>query len=252
MNIIPRFSLNFNARPLEPISLLVLHYTGMRTAQEALLRLCDPAAQVSAHYVVDEDGTIYQLVEEEMRAWHAGVSCWRGRENINDLSIGVEIVNPGHEFGYRPFPAAQMEAVAALCNDIVERHPAIEPRNVVGHSDIAPERKEDPGELFDWAWLASRGVGLWPGQDSGIGNRESGEENSMRQEARLENRASPEPRPMGRAGGETRGQLQDFGYSMENMEKTILAFQRHFRPASLTGHWDEQCDTILAKLLEMV
>lgn len=226
MNIIPRMSLNFNSRPLEPVSILVLHYTGMRTAEEALLRLCDPESNVSAHYVVEEDGTIWQLVEEEMRAWHAGVSYWRGRENINDISIGVEIVNPGHEFGYRPFPSAQMEAVAALSRDIIERH-HIPARNVVAHSDIAPERKEDPGELFDWAWLAERGVGLWPLG----GARGEGLEASKNEEV---------PR------------LLSYGYSTTHPDKTILAFQRHFRPAKLTGVWDGECQALLDNLLEMM
>ncbi len=224
MNIIPRYSMNFNGRPTqEPISLLVLHYTGMKTGEEALRRLCNPEAQVSAHYVVEEDGTVYQLVEEDMRAWHAGVSCWRGRRNINDVSIGIEIVNPGHEFGYRPFPAAQMAAVAVLCQDILARHP-IPPCNVVAHSDIAPTRKEDPGELFDWAWLAAQGVGLWPDQQA-------------RTACQTENPAE---------------HLAAYGYATENLSKTILAFQRHFRPDSLTGQWDVECEEILAKLLEMV
>lgn len=251
MKIVPRFSLNFNARPMDPISVLVLHYTGMKSAEEALLRLCDPASQVSSHYVVDEDGTIYQLVEEEMRAWHAGVSYWRGRENINDISIGIEIVNPGHEFGYRAFPQAQMQAVAALARDICDRHPAIEKRNVVGHSDIAPARKEDPGELFNWAWLAEQGVGLWPQQDSGFRIQDSGKENSMGREARLVHRASPESqaeRPEKKPGAES---LKDYGYSTENLKKAILAFQRHFRPASLTGQWDRECEATLSKLLEI-
>ncbi len=231
MNVIPRMSLNFNARPaLEPISTLVLHYTGMKTADEALLRLCDPVSQVSSHYVVDEDGTIYQLVEEEMRAWHAGVSHWRGRDNLNDVSIGIEIVNPGHEFGYRPFPAVQMEAVATLCRDILDRHPAIEARNVVGHSDIAPERKEDPGELFDWEWLAAQGVGVFPAP--GPWHREP-----------VNNPRIPAFDPC---------LLSTYGYSIENQQKSILAFQRHFRPSALTGSWDAQCEAILAKLLEMI
>ena len=152
---------NFDSREGQEIDMLVLHYTGMKTAQEALDRLCDPAAKVSAHYVVDEDGTVYRLVAEENRAWHAGVSSWRGASNVNQRSIGIEIVNPGHEFGYRAFPKAQMETVAALCKGILSRH-AIAARNVVAHSDIAPVRKEDPGELFDWKGLAELGIGLWP------------------------------------------------------------------------------------------
>jgi N-acetylmuramoyl-L-alanine amidase len=153
---------NHDARPAgAPVDMLVLHYTGMRTAEEAIARLRDPAARVSAHYVVEEDGAVWRLVPEERRAWHAGVSFWRGREGLNDRSIGIEVVNPGHEWGYRPFPALQMAAVCDLCLAILARHP-IPPCNVVAHSDIAPERKRDPGELFDWEGLAANGVGLWP------------------------------------------------------------------------------------------
>ena len=147
-----------------PTDMLVLHYTGMRTGQEAIDRLRDPAAKVSAHYVVEEDGTVFRLVPEQRRAAHAGISHWRGHEALNARSIGIEIVNPGHEWGYRAFPALQMAAVCDLCLDILARHP-IPPRNVVAHSDIAPDRKEDPGELFDWEGLARNGVGLWPGED---------------------------------------------------------------------------------------
>lgn len=145
-----------------PIDTLVLHYTGMKTAAEAIARLRDPAAIVSCHYVVDEDGAVFRLVPEARRANHAGVSHWRGHERLNARSIGIEIVNPGHEHGYRPFPALQMAAVCDLCLGILGRWP-IPARNVVAHSDVAPDRKEDPGELFDWEGLAANGVGLWPG-----------------------------------------------------------------------------------------
>lgn len=147
--------------PGGPIDTLVLHYTGMRTAEEALLRLRDPASRVSAHYVVEEDGLVWRLVPEERRAWHAGVSHWRGREALNGRSIGIEVVNPGHEWGYRSFPALQMAAVCDLCLDVIARH-AIDARDVVAHSDVSPDRKQDPGELFDWEGLAANGVGLWP------------------------------------------------------------------------------------------
>jgi N-acetylmuramoyl-L-alanine amidase len=156
---------NHEARPDGVvIDTLVLHYTGMRSGQEAIARLGDPAAKVSAHYVVEEDGAVFRLVAEERRAAHAGISFWRGRRALNGNSIGIEIVNPGHEWGYRPFPALQMAAVCDLCLGIMTRHP-IEQRNVVAHSDIAPDRKQDPGELFDWRGLAANGVGLWPGAD---------------------------------------------------------------------------------------
>ena len=156
---------NHEARPDGAvIDALVLHYTGMRSGQEAIARLCDPAAKVSAHYVVEEDGAVFRLVAEARRAAHAGISFWRGSSALNGNSIGIEIVNPGHEWGYRPFPALQMAAVCDLCLEIMVRHP-IDQRNVVAHSDIAPDRKQDPGELFDWQGLAANGVGLWPVAD---------------------------------------------------------------------------------------
>lgn len=142
------------------VEFLVLHYTGMPDAPSAIALLRAPEAKVSAHYVVDEDGTLYGLVPEEKRAWHAGISFWRGRRMLNDASIGIEIVNPGHEWGYRAFPAAQMATVRELCLGILARH-AISARNVVAHSDIAPNRKQDPGELFDWRGLAAAGIGAW-------------------------------------------------------------------------------------------
>ncbi len=140
---------------------LVLHYTGMTSCQRALDRLCDPKAEVSAHYVIDEDGSVYRLVAEEMRAWHAGVGFWHGVRDINSTSIGIEIVNPGHEYGYRAFPDAQIAALGVLARDIMQRH-TIQAHDVLGHSDIAPGRKTDPGELFPWQSLASQGIGLWP------------------------------------------------------------------------------------------
>jgi N-acetylmuramoyl-L-alanine amidase len=157
-----RLSPNHDARPEdEPVDILVLHYTGMQSGAAAIERLCDPASRVSSHYVVEEDGTIWRLVQEERRAWHAGVSFWRGHEGLNGRSVGIEIVNPWHEWGYRPFPPVQMAAVRDLCAGVLARHP-IPARNVVAHSDIAPDRKQDPGELFDWRGLASAGIGLWP------------------------------------------------------------------------------------------
>ncbi len=184
--------------------MIVLHYTGMQSAAAALARLCDPAARVSSHYLVDEDGTVYRLVEERHRAWHAGVSFWRGKTGLNDGSVGVEIVNPGHEWGYRAFPAAQMAAVAELCRGIVARH-GVPARNVVGHSDIAPDRKQDPGELFDWKFLADAGIGLW-----------------------TDAFAPP---------GDLPTDLAAIGYDVTAMG-AIRAFQRHFLPGNLSGEAD--------------
>ncbi|MFN3077518.1 MAG: N-acetylmuramoyl-L-alanine amidase [Alphaproteobacteria bacterium] len=208
------------------VDMLVLHYTGMKSATAALERMCDATAEVSAHYMIDEDGTTYQLVPEERRAWHAGVSSWRGLRDINARSIGIELVNPGHEHGYRPFPETQMAALETLAGEIVARH-GIEPRNVVAHSDIAPQRKEDPGELFDWARLARAGIGLYPFADGG-------------------ERSAPSrmPIPM------IQRWLRIVGYEVESgwvldppTIRVITAFQRHFRPASVEGLPDH--DTIL-------
>lgn len=153
-----RPSPNYNERPAgTAIDMLVLHYTGMKSCAAALDRLCDETAEVSAHYLIDEDGTLYQLVDEARRAWHAGVAVWNGNTNINDRSIGIELVNPGHEFGYRKFPEAQMLTLITLCKEIIARHP-ISPADVVGHSDVAPDRKQDPGELFDWQRLVDEGI----------------------------------------------------------------------------------------------
>jgi N-acetylmuramoyl-L-alanine amidase len=155
---------NHEPRPVgATIDMLVLHYTGMKSAHDALDRLTDPTGdnRVSAHYMIDEAGRVHRLVAEARRAWHAGFAYWRGWRDINDRSIGIELVNPGHEFGYTMFPKVQMEALVGLAADIVSRH-AIPGRNVVGHSDIAPDRKLDPGELFDWRRLALAGVGQWP------------------------------------------------------------------------------------------
>jgi N-acetylmuramoyl-L-alanine amidase len=196
---------NFDARSGD-VQHLVLHYTGMQTGAAAVERLCDPAAKVSSHYVVDEDGTVYSLVGEQFRAWHAGISYWRGLQSLNDSSIGIEIVNPGHEWGYRHFPKAQIAAVLALAEGILNRHP-VPARNVVGHSDIAPDRKQDPGELFPWKTLAAHGVGIWTDAFE--------------------------------APGDLAADLAAIGYDLSlPLPIVITAFQRHFLPEQLTGEAD--------------
>ncbi len=158
---------NFGPRALgKKISLLILHYTDTATAQESLRLMQSPAHQASAHYLIDEDGAVTRLVEEEHRAWHAGKSYWAGETDVNSCSIGIELQNPGHSHGYRAFPAAQIRAATALCRDIIARH-ALLPQNILAHSDVAPLRKKDPGELFPWRQLAEDGVGLWPDAPQG-------------------------------------------------------------------------------------
>jgi N-acetylmuramoyl-L-alanine amidase len=219
------------------IDTLVLHYTGMQSAQAAIDRLRSEAARVSSHYVVEEDGTIHRLVPESRRAWHAGVSFWRGREALNGHSIGIEIVNPGHEWGYRAFPVLQLVAVCDLCLEILSRHP-VPARNIVGHSDIAPDRKQDPGELFDWEGLARNGVGLWPDVP------DLGEEDAWRDAAAL--------RPVRAALGAIGYRVAPEGPANAELRTVLRAFQRHWRPESLTGEADAGTRARLAGLLEMI
>ncbi|MGC1408908.1 MAG: N-acetylmuramoyl-L-alanine amidase [Acetobacteraceae bacterium] len=216
---------NQDERPTgTPIDVLILHYTGMPTAQEAIDRLRDPAARVSSHYVVDEDGAVLRLVPEERRAFHAGVSYWRGHSELNARSVGIEIVNPGHEWGYRDFPVLQLAAVCDLCLAILSRHP-IPARNVVAHSDVAPDRKEDPGERFDWRSLAENGVGMWP-----QGVPDLGAAGAVRDAAPLR---------------DVRVALSDIGYRVApegafdaSLATVLRAFQRHWRPEAVTGEAD--------------
>jgi len=228
VDILQRPSPNCDSRKGRAVDILLLHYTGMRSGAEALARLCDPAAEVSAHYLIEEDGRIYALVAEEMRAWHAGVSSWQGATDINARAVGIELVNPGHEFGYRDFPEAQMAALIPLCRQIVARH-SIAAARVLGHSDVAPLRKDDPGERFDWRRLARAGIGLWP-----------------EREAALES-CPPE--------AELRAQLARFGYAAGPevpFEKLIAAFQRHFRQERVDGRADRQTAARLAALLDLL
>jgi N-acetylmuramoyl-L-alanine amidase len=225
---------NHDARGDAPVDMLVLHYTGMETGDGALARMCDPAAKVSAHYMIEEDGRVFRLVPEDRRAWHAGVSCWRGHRDINARSIGIEIVNPGHEFGYRDFPHPQIAALIALSRGILDRHP-IPPRNVVGHSDVAPARKTDPGERFPWRFLAEAGIGLWP--------------------ARVHPPATAESFDPGDVGGAIAAAQRDlelYGYAIdvtgvldEETMQVLVAFQRHFRPTRIDGLLDAETAALI-------
>jgi N-acetylmuramoyl-L-alanine amidase len=212
---------NFDERE-QPISILVLHYTGMKDAASAIDRLRDPEAKVSCHYLVAEDGQILRMVPEEKRAWHAGRSYWRGLRNLNSASIGIEIVNPGHELGYRPFPEEQMNSVLRLTADIVDRYD-IARANVVAHSDIAPARRQDPGELFDWERLAKYGLAL------------------ARPTKNLMD-------PHWTDGGFLLA-LERFGYDVSEPKPAIMAFQRRFRPERIDGEIDGESRAILLSLL---
>jgi len=213
MRIHARPSPNHGARPEgRAVDMLVLHYTGMESAEAALARLCDPEAGVSAHYLIEEDGHIWQLAPEHRRAWHAGLAFWAGETDINSASIGIELVNPGHEFGYRPFPALQMAALTALSRDILARHP-IPQHRVLGHSDVAPQRKSDPGELFDWGFLAQEGIGYMP--------------DFAQATAKADPLAAQEA-------------LARIGYETASIPQTLRAFQRHYRPSLCDGILDAE------------
>lgn len=206
------------------VDMLVIHYTGMQSAEAALARLCDPESKVSTHYLIDEDGTVFALVPEAERAWHAGVASWRGEADVNSRSIGIELVNPGHEFGYVSFPNRQIGSLVGLSTRILSRHP-IPPRNVIGHSDVAPTRKQDPGELFPWEYLKGYGIGLWPFDGAEIADIPRDKLVRM---------------------------LARYGYDVAEPEAAIAAFQRHFRPERVDGIADHTTAGRLARLLGSV
>ncbi len=219
---------------------IVLHYTGMPSGQSALDRLCDPAAEVSSHYLVFEDGRVLQLVPEARRAWHAGASRWGADTDLNSCSIGIEIVNPGHDGALPPYPQAQIEAVAALCCDIIARH-AIAPERILAHSDIAPGRKRDPGEHFPWEILHQLGVGHWapPAPISGGRFLSPGERGQPVEalQAMLALYGYPCP--------------QNGLYDRET-EAVVAAFQRHFRPARVDGVADASTISTLRDLIAVL
>jgi N-acetylmuramoyl-L-alanine amidase len=237
MKFIDAPSPNFGPR-LAPPDMIVLHYTGMQSGGAALARLTDPAAKVSAHYLVEEDGRVFALVDEARRAWHAGVAFWRGATDINGLSVGVELVNPGHEFGYRAFPGAQISAVIDLIADIRSRW-TIPDERILGHSDVAPARKSDPGELFAWKRLAKAGHGLW-----------------------VEPPAAPGPTLKDGDEGlgvlALQGALARLGYDCQTSGRydgptgeVVRAFQRHWAPSRFDGAADGATRAALMALLRL-
>jgi N-acetylmuramoyl-L-alanine amidase len=243
MRFVDTPSPNFDERNCRrPVDMVVLHYTGMPSAEAALKRLTDPQAKVSAHYVIDEDGTIYRMVPEDKRAWHAGVAFWRGVRDVNARSIGIELVNPGHEFGYREFPPLQIDALLGLLTDIAGRH-EIMPGNYVGHSDIAPLRKEDPGELFPWHRLAVAGFGRWWAGDFEVLPH------------------APVLKAGDRSGAvlELQVALDKIGYGIEGSglydaltEAAVRAFQRHWRQDQVDGISDAETTSLIHHISELM
>lgn len=219
MTLIDAPSPNHDARTAE-ISHVMLHYTGMVTGAAALERMRDPAAKVSAHYMVEEDGRVFRLVDEERRAWHAGRGCWAGITDMNSASVGIEIVNGGHDFGLPDFPGVQIDSVITLVRDILQRH-AIPAKNVIGHSDFAPDRKQDPGEKFPWKRLAETGCAIWPDGGHPPGNIAS--------------------------------DLARIGYDGQfSRRDVVMAFQRRFRPSRVDGIADGETADLIRAVAEMM
>ena len=212
---------HFNERTL-PLDSIILHYTDMPTADEALAWLCHPTSQVSAHYLIDEAGKTYQLVEDEKRAWHAGESFWQGCTNINSCSLGIELSNPGHSHGYQPFPEPQIEALLQLCEQLRARWD-IPKHRILGHSDIAPRRKQDPGHLFPWEKLAKEGLGLWPSASYPV--------------------IASNDNPVEKS-------LATIGYETVSLPHTIRAFKRHFQPHQGDDRVDEETHFLIQGLLD--
>jgi len=235
MDLIAAPSPNFDARRAPP-DMIVLHYTGMPSGAEALARMRDPQAKVSAHYLIEEDGRVFSLVAEERRAWHAGVSFWKDERDVNAVSIGIELVNPGHEWGYRAFPDAQIEVLIALLDEVRGRW-TIPDGRILGHSDVAPERKTDPGELFPWKQMAQAGHGLWleppaaPGPALSVGDDGTG---VFALQAGL-TRLGYDSAPSGQFDARTAA--------------IITAFQRHWRPERVDGIADGETRARLVHLL---
>lgn len=233
---IHRPSPNFESRAQGiALDMIVLHYTDMRNAEEALERLCDAQAKVSAHFLISKEGELYQLVDPDHRAWHAGVSSWEGQGDINSRSIGVELDNLGHTFGPEPFSTVQMTTLLALLEELIQTY-GIQPHRIVGHSDVAPGRKKDPGELFPWHVLAEKGFGLWP------------QEKETSQHISLVPKMSIQE--MQQALCHIGYECPETGVWDEESQAVCLAFQRHFTPQDLTGHPTDLVKQALQGLLK--
>jgi N-acetylmuramoyl-L-alanine amidase len=230
---------HFNERML-PVDTILIHYTDMPTAEEALTWLTNPRSRVSSHYLIDEKGEVYQLVEEDKRAWHAGEGFWQGCTDLNSCSIGIELANPGHSHGYIPFPEAQIEALMRLCEDIQTRWD-IPTSRILGHSDVAPRRKQDPGHLFPWETLSREGLGLWPLDCFGaelLAMTNGGE------------RLCEAPKGPRQSSLDITEDLAKIGYETVSPTHTLLAFQRHFQPHKIDGVADQETLTLLKSLLK--
>tara|TARA_Y100000590_G_scaffold446685_1_gene580734 strand:- start:84 stop:806 length:723 start_codon:yes stop_codon:yes gene_type:complete len=234
------YSPNFNEkkRPYKSIKFLIIHYTGMQSERESIIKLCNLRSKVSSHFVINQNGKIYRLVEDNQIAWHAGKSCWRKYKNLNKNSIGIELVNKGHKFGYTNFKRKQLSSLIKICKKLIRKY-KIKKQNIVGHSDIAPLRKIDPGEKFPWKKLASKRIGIWHNQETKILKKF--------RKVRISSNFKLEFFNI----------LKKIGYCFENKEKTnftkiIKAFQRHYRKELINGVIDKECLIIAKDILKKI
>ena len=238
MKINAIYSPNFDQRKRssKSIKLLVIHYTGMQSERESIMRLCNPKYKVSSHFVINQNGKIYRLVQDDQTAWHAGKSCWGKYKNLNKNSIGIELVNKGHEFDYTNFKKKQLSSLIKICKILIKKY-KIKKRNIVGHSDISPLRKIDPGEKFPWKELADKKIGIWH-------NCKTKDLIKFRQ-VRISNKFK----------SEFINNLKKIGYCFHNKKKTnfsktVQAFQRHYRKELINGIIDKECLIIAINILK--
>lgn len=238
MKINSIYSPNFDQkkRSNKSIKLLVIHYTGMQSERESIMKLCNPKSMVSSHFVISQSGKIYRLVYDDQIAWHAGKSCWGKYKNLNKNSIGIELVNKGHEFGYTNFKKKQLSSLIKICKILIKKY-KIKKRNIIGHSDIAPLRKIDPGEKFPWKELADKKIGIWH-------NCKTKDLIKFRQ-VRISNKFK----------SEFINNLKKIGYCFNikkktNFLKTVKAFQRHYRKELINGIIDKECMIIAINILK--
>ena len=239
METIKNFSPNYDRkkRASNSIQIIVFHYTGMQSERESINRLCNPSSKVSSHYLINRRGKIFSLIQDRHIAWHAGKSCWGRYKNLNKNSIGIELVNKGHQFGYISFKKKQISSLIKLCKKLIKKY-KINKKNIVGHSDIAPLRKIDPGEKFPWKYLAKNKVGIW----------HDNKPNFLRKYRKTKVLNKQDKKRFVK-------NLKKIGYcfSAKNKSffiKTIKAFQRHFRKELINGILDQECFIIAQNLVK--
>ena len=236
MKIKKYFSPNFDRkkRSINSIKIIVLHYTGMQSERESIVRLCNSRSKVSSHFVISRNGKIYRLVKDNYIAWHAGKSCWGNFKNLNKNSIGIELVNKGHRFGYTNFGKKQILSLIKICKNLLKKY-KIKSRNIIGHSDIAPLRKKDPGEKFPWKELASKKIGIWHSCNSGVLKKLRKDRNLKKKERE-----------------KFRKNLIKVGYCFSSKKKSftkiLKAFQMHYRKELVNGILDKECLVIAQNL----